>query len=207
MLKYCCAGVAVLAGVSSATAYDLFTDDVAFEAMLVPGFYLEEFDGYTYGSFTDEFLILESNGWRYTIDEDGTGSSGLWSGDGNMSTNSALNYLTVTFDETADKGLPTAVGGWFFPSEINGFYIPGPMDLTIWYDDGTSDTYSWDTANDTDFRGFGGTKPIAEFWIDAPEVGENAWPTMDHFYVGEYVPAPGALALLGLAGLAGRRRR
>ena len=207
MLKYCCAGVVVLAGASAANAYDLFTDDAAFEAAILPGFYLEDFDGYTYGGFTGEDLTLEANGWRYTIDEAGTGSSGLWSGDGNMSTNSALNYLTVTFDPTADKGLPTAVGGWFFPSEINGFYIPGPMLLTITYDDATTDLYAWDPVSDTDFRGFGGTKPIAEFWIEAPDDIATAWPTMDHFYAAEYIPAPGALALLGLAGLASRRRR
>ena len=66
--------------------------------------------------------------------------------------------------------------------------------------------YEYDPVNVQDFAGFTSDEPITWMTIEAPDLYENAWPTMDHFYVGA-APAPGVLALLGLAGLARSRRR
>ena len=75
--------------------------------------------------------------------------------------------------------------------------------MVIELSDGT--VYEFDPVDGEDFRGFVSDAPLASIWIEAPDAFGNAWPTMDHFFVG--VPAPGALALLGLAGLARNRRR
>jgi hypothetical protein len=205
-MRYLLAALAAGAITLTAGATVVYEEEAAFLAVIQDGYYLEDFDGYTFGSFTEEFLILEANGWRYTIDDMGGGSSGLYSVDGAMSTNSALNALTVTFDPAADKGLPTAVGGWFWPSDYDGNFITGPTEITLYYEDGSEYFYTFDPTGMSDFRGFTDEKRIDWMVIEAPDVYGNAWPVMDHFYVGS-IPAPGVLALLGLAGLARSRRR
>ena len=192
--------VAVLGAASGAMAADVVETEGEFLDMIMDGYYVEDFDAYTYGSYQEYTLDLAQGDWSYTISASGGAMSFLWSGDGCMSTNSALDGLLVEF-----TGAPvTAVGGWFYGSDIDGWYIPNPIHIEL--GDGTS--YDFDPASGEDFRGFVSPEgtPIASIWIDAPEVGPNAWSTLDHFYVGSAVPAPGALMLLGLAGLARRRR-
>ncbi|MCK4871707.1 MAG: hypothetical protein KAS72_03175 [Phycisphaerales bacterium] len=192
-------GGLILGAASAATGAIVYDNEADFLAMIQSGYYLEDFDGYTYGSFQGETLDLEANGYAYTLSAYGAGSAGLWSGDGNMSTNSALNPITVDF-----TGLDvTAIGGFFFASEINGFYMPGSMVLVL--SDGTQITY--DPPNDTTFRGFTSDVPIVQMTIDAVDTDVYKWATMDHFYVGAMIPAPSGLAMLGAVGLLGLRRR
>ncbi len=81
-------------------------------------FMLEDFDGYTYGSFTDPSLTLGPvNGYSCVI----SAAQSLYSGDGNMSTNAAADSLDVAF--TGDPVYST--GGWFFVGDVGGNYIPG----------------------------------------------------------------------------------
>jgi len=192
------AGSVTLAA-SAAGAAVIYEDEAGFQANIQAGYYLEDFNGYVYGGYTEYTLDLSQNGWAYTISAEGGANSYLWSGDGNMSTESALDWLRVDF--TGDP--VTAVGGWFFAGDIDGYYIPGPMVIDL--SDGTH--YEFDPANGQDFRGFTTDTPISWMTIEAPDGAGVAWPTMDHFYVGSAVPGPGALALLGLAGLAATRRR
>ena len=199
-MKKIVSGIALLAAAGAVQATQTYTDESAFQAAIAPGFYLEDFDGYVYGGFTEETLTLADGGWQYTLSAYGDGSAGLWSGDGNMSTNSALNPITVEFDTPV-----SAVGGWFFSSDIDGFYIPGTVELER--SDGTF--LSFDPPDDIVFRGFTTypSTPFVSMTIDAiDDAFTNRWPTMDHFYVGDYIPAPSALALLGLGFVARRRR-
>ncbi|MDY7108781.1 MAG: hypothetical protein SYC29_09105 [Planctomycetota bacterium] len=178
----------------------VYEDEATFLDNIQPAFLLEDFDGYVYGGYTEYTLdIGPMNGFAGTISAEGEANSFLWSGDGNMSTNSALDYLRVDF--TGDP--VTAVGGWFFASDISGFFVPG-RPVVIELSDGTN--YEFVPDNDTDFRGFTTDAPIDWIKIDCPDDASYYWSTMDHFYVGA-VPAPGVLALLGLAGLARSRRR
>ena len=196
-----CALVALAAGAITLTAGAsvVYENEASFLTAIQAGYYLEEFDGYTYGSYQGDTLNLSQGGWAYTISADGPVNSTLYSGDGNMSTNNATDWLRVDF--TGDP--VTAVGGWFFAGDIGGYYIPGPMIIEL--SDGTY--YEFDPVNTTDFRGFTTSEPITWMTIEATDVGGvPAWATMDHFYVGA-VPAPGVLALLGLAGLVRSRRR
>ena len=119
----------------------------------------------------------------------------LWSGDGNMSTNDLNDGLNVDF-----TGLPTfATGGYFFSSDINGFYQSG----TVTVDLSNGFHYEFDPVSDSDFRGFISTEALDSAYF----FSVDSWVSMDHYYIGGAVPAPGALALLGLAGLMRRRRR
>jgi hypothetical protein len=192
------AGTVTLTAATAGAAV-VYDDEGSFLDAIQPAFLLEDFNGYVYGGYTEYTLdIGPMNGFSATISCEGGANSYLWSGDGNMSTENATDWLRVDF--TGDP--VTAVGGWFFPSDINGFYQPGPIVIDL--SDGTH--YEFDPVSDTDFRGFTTDGPITWMTIDAPDDQLTAWSTMDHFYVGA-VPAPGALALLGLAGLARSRRR
>lgn len=172
------------------------TDEADFLAQLGTH-YLEDFDGYTYGSYTEETLDLGPvNGFSYTMSAYGEGAAGLWSGDGNMSTNSALNPLLIEF--TGDA--VTHIGGYFFASNIGGDYIPGEVIITL--SDGTVETLN--PTGPDDFAYFISGSPIASIAIDAVDDPAYAWATVDHLYVG--VPEPASLLLIALGGLALRRR-
>ena len=165
--------VALSAGVASAT--DVYQTEEAFLAAIGDApFLLEDFDEYTYGSYQQPTLdIGPENGFSATI----SAAQGLWSGDGNMSTNNAGDPIVVDF-----TGEPCFfVGGEFFGSDINGFYIPGDVILTL--SDGTVETYA--PVDATEFRGFVSDVAIVSISIDSPDDdGTNRWAAMDHFYLG-----------------------
>ena len=185
---------AIASGVhASATVY---TDEATFLGFVQAGYYVEDFDAFTYGSFTGPSLDFAQGPWAYTM----SASNDLFSGDSNMSTNSAFDPLIIDFTG-ADV---TAIGGFFFAGDFSGFFIPG-QNMLLDFSDGTH--YEYVPANDQDFVGFIFDVPITQMTINVEDLGTTAWPTVDHFIVGAAVPTPGVLALLGLAGLASRRRR
>lgn len=182
------AALALFAG--STLAATVYTDETTFLGATQPGFYLEDFSGYTYGSFTGPSIDFFQGGWAYTI----SAPQDLFSVDGAMSTNVGADPMYVDF--TGDD--VTAVGGWFYASDFDGYYIPGDITLTL--SDGTVENYS--PSGTMAFRGFTSDVPITRLTIETPV----DFPVMDHFYVGA-VPEPGSLALLGLGALALLRRR
>jgi hypothetical protein len=169
---------------------------------------LEDFDEYTYGSYQEPTLDLgPENGFSCTL----SAAQGLWSGDGNMSTNNAADPILV--ESTGDP--VTFAGGQFFCSDIDGFYIPGLVRLEL--SDGTIEEYS--PVEATVFRGFVSDVEIVSMSIDCPIDDDTPrWATMDHFYIGgeeggSGVPATSTigvvvlmLAIMGVATLALRRR-
>jgi hypothetical protein len=170
--------VATMIAMLNARAATIFyTNEAAFAANLSPGRYLEDFDGYLFGSFSGPTLSLSGgNGFAYTISPT-PGFLDLFSGDGNMSTDSSLDALLVTF-----TGAPVyAVGGFFFAADYNGNYQPGNIVITL--GDGTVQTSS--PPDTVTFAGFISDQAITSITIDAPDDGgTNSWTTMDHFYVG-----------------------
>ena len=199
MMRHLTVGIAVL-GVASVAgaATTVYTNEADFLAD-IGDYLLEDFDGYVYGGFTEYTLdIGPENGYSGTISAQGLVNSYLWSGDGNMSTNNAQDWLHVDF-----TGDPTySVGGFFFASDISGYFVPGRQ-VILELSNGF--VYDYVPASDSEFVGFVADAPLDWINIDAPDDASYYWSSMDHFYIDS--PAPGALALLGLAGLMRRRRR
>ena len=168
--------VLVLAVGLSSAATTVYDDEADFLAAIGSATYIiEEFDGLTYGSYQEPtWDIGPENGFSAVVSSPG----GLWSGDGNMSTNSAGDTIDVDYSLSENSVLFT--GGFFFGSDIDGFYIPGFVTLTL--SDGTIEEY--DPPNDATFRGFVSDVPILSLSIDALDTNEPTWPTADHIYVG-----------------------
>ncbi len=176
-------------------------DEAGFLGVIQPDYYLEDFDGYTYGSPLDGSQTTCAygpvNGYAYTA----SAPQGLWSNVGALSTNNTADPLTIEF-----TGKPvTAVGGIYGVTDIAGEPIDGVAHVTFsdgsWFDI----TY---TGGSNAFMGYTSDIPITSMVFDAPDDGDvYRWPQLDHFYVGQVVPEPASLAVLGLGALALLRRR
>jgi hypothetical protein len=110
--------------------------------------------------------------------------------------------MTISFTGAAVQG----VSGNIFGTDINFNVVPSIVQLSL--QDGTSYIGFIDSL--TAFVGFYSTgAAITAVTISAqplPGGTNNVYATFDNMTFA-VVPAPGAIALLGLAGLAGRRRR
>ena len=128
-----------------------------------------------------------------------TATGGIYASGGLFSTNNPTG-LTFTFDPGAVRG----IGGNFFATDVNFNVVTSYMLVSL--NDGTS--YFGEVTNANQFLGFYSTgAAITSVTISAMGTG-SVYPTVDNFQIAANpIPAPGALALLGLAGLAGRRRR
>ena len=128
-----------------------------------------------------------------------TAISGLMVSQGAPQTFNALDSMVFTFSPGV-----RAVAGNIFGSRADHTILPSFVNVTL------SDGTSWDAiTNDVnDFVGFySSTANITSLTIFAADLNgsEPVFATINNLYLG--VPAPGAAALLGLAGLATRRRR
>ncbi len=125
---------------------------------------------------------------------------GLYVGSGGqLSTNNADAALTLTFS----SGDVYAVGGNFFLTDINFGFLPGLVQVEL--ADGSSYIANIQSANA--FSGFVSLgSAISQITISPFGIQPNAYVTATNLCLG-VVPAPGAVALLAVAGLASRRRR
>lgn len=116
---------------------------------------------------------------------------------------STVNPVVLNFQFSAAP--VTGVGGNFFGSDGSFNVVPALLFISL--SDGT--TYAGVISNANTFTGFYSTGPtIVGLSVQAISSSSDVFATVDNMAFATPVPAPGALALLGLAGLtAGRRRR
>ena len=137
------------------------------------------------------------------VDWSAAAAGGLFVDGGQFSTNLPD---TMSF---AFSGAPVyGVGGNFFGTDINFNVVPALLFISL--SDGT--TYAGVVSNPNTFTGFFSTgAAITGLSVQAVSSivgGGNVYATVDDMAFATPVPAPGALALLSLAGaVAGRRRR
>ena len=153
----------------------------------------------TFNSYSDGYIAGPISGtlgntfWTASADE------GLYVQGGMLSTNSDLTTLAFTFSPGV-----RAVAGNIFGTDYNFNIVPTIVNVTL--SDGTA--YEGFTTSSSDYIGFySSTANISSLSITvADPAGVSAvYSTINNLYLA--VPAPGAAALIGLAGLATRRRR
>jgi len=126
--------------------------------------------------------------------------------DGMIAQNGAIRAAsansTVTF--SFRSGQVYGVGGDFFYTSSSGSFVPGMMVLNL--SDGT--TFVRNVTSPTTFAGFWSLNATISSLSITPfgAAGAANYVATDNMAIG-YVPGPGAIALLGLAGMASRRRR
>ncbi len=194
--------VAALAGAAFGQS-TVFNNQAAFVGQLQGAFLFDDFAGIPTGLQND--LVFSGNGYSVTVGArdslvDGNGTDdGLFNDPGILSTNSATDAIRFDFGAGV-----TAVGGNFFASDITFSAIP--LTLTFNLSDGTSQTVN--TVSSSDFTGFINLAGISSMVVDAPDSGGTFnWAAAEAIWVGNAVPTPGALAVLGMAGVAATRRR
>jgi hypothetical protein len=156
----------------------------------------ESFNSYS-GSYTSP-LTGVANGVTWSA----TSASGFVVNNGQMST-AMPGEMVITFSGVEVYG----VYGNFFGTDANGDVAPGLVFVTL--ADGTGSLIFVDNANI--FFGFVSTGAAITSISASAQAFQAGLPVMrasvDNLGMSFVVPAPGALAILGLAGLIGRRRR
>ena len=153
----------------------------------------------SYNGFYLNGLTGNAGGIQWTASAPGE----LYAGSGYMSTNSADALLTFNLSPSVQ-----GVGGNFFSTDASFNILPAVIGVTL--ADGTS--YVGFASSAADFIGFYSTgaaiSSISISVAGALPAGTN-FATVDNLYFAVSVPAPGAFALIGVAGLVGvsRKRR
>ena len=203
MQKFALASLAAAAAItaSSSAAIIVFTNQFVWNSYAnsdsAPQF-TENFESYS------GYYATSVTGSQGGVNWTATAPGGLYVGAVNSSQALSSNNpapLTLNFSGGTVKG----IAGNVFGTDINFNVVPSIVQLSL--QDGT--TYIGFIDQATAFVGFYSTgAAISAITISAQPLpgGTNAvYPTFDNMIFA--VPAPGALALVGLAGLAGSRRR
>jgi len=160
---------------------------------------LETFD--SYGGFDTSPLTGTAGGVNWSASAPGGLFVGSVAGSPALSTN-LVEPLTISFAGAPLQG----VAGRFFGTDVNFNVVPAL--ITVSLQDGSSFVgFVTDAAAFTGFYSTGPAITSISFTAQAPPGGSGVvYPTVDDLRFA-VIPAPGAVALLGLAGLVGFRRR
>ena len=184
-----------LASVAQASI-TVYTSESSFLSRVYSGYYQENFD-YAPWLQLDNVIStpqsfsgpLPTNTWAYQISSP-TGLSGT-PVYGAPASWTQGNSITVTFSGT----LPTAVGGIFWATDINGDNI---NNATVHITLASGGTFSYDDAsNYSAFTGFVSPgSPISSMTLTA----SGAFAEIDNFDVGQAIPEPATIVIWSLLG-------
>jgi hypothetical protein len=153
----------------------------------------------TFNSIADGYRPAPFAGSTASVNWSAFADGGLYVQGGVFSTEFP-DPLTFTFTPGV-----RAVGGNFFG--VDAEFANASVFFSVLLSDGTS--YEGEASSPASFTGFRSTTAatIASLTINVENAVGTAvvYPSVDNLYFG--VPAPGAVALLGVAGLVGSRRR
>ena len=153
----------------------------------------------TFNAIADGYRPAPFTGSTASVQWSAFADGGLYVQDGVFSTEFP-DPLTFNFTPGV-----RAVGGNFFG--VDAEFANAAVFFSVLLSDGTS--YEGEASSPASFTGFRSTTAatIASLTINVENaVGAAAvYPSVDNLYFG--VPAPGAVALIGVAGLVGSRRR
>jgi hypothetical protein len=191
--------VLVSLGLSAMTtqATTIYTNQAAFLAATQPGFYLETFNSLPQFTSLTPPLNFSKNGFSYNAT---TASGNPFfnigpSGDTWLST--FHEFDPIVFNLTSNN--VTAVGGFFFLTDVNGNLSAGTVTVTL----NNGSMFSIIDPNATSFIGFTTGVPIQSLTVTPPASGPSLiFATANDFITGKAVPETGSSALLfGLATL------
>ena len=155
----------------------------------------------TFNSIADGYQPAPFSGSTASVQWNAFADGGLYVQGGVFSTEFP-DPLTFNFT----PGL-RAVGGNFFG--VDAEFANAAVFFSVLLSDGTS--YEGEASSPASFTGFRSTTAatISSLTINVTNAAGAAavYPSVDNLYFGVTAPAPGAVALLGLAGFVGSRRR
>ena len=153
----------------------------------------------TFGATPTGFLPSGYSSSTGPVNWGATATGGLYVQAGLFSTNNAGQALT--FDFSAPGLSIQAVGGNFFATDFA--FNPMPTLVAVQLDDGTS--YVNLMTLESSFVGFVSTGVAINSVSLSLPVAADLFPTVDRMLL-SVLPAPGVIALLGVAGFVGLRR-
>ena len=199
------------ASAASHATFVVYNTEASFlAAVSAPG--TDTFSGFLVTGTTPSPIVRTAGAYGYTASVDSSTFFGAGTvADPWLSTNEALANITFnTFSPAV-----SAIGGFFFGSDINGQFLPGISITLVATDADGSLTETISNSTENSFRGFVSTGPLTSLTVTAVQPSSPAWPTVEDLTLAEAraaaVPEPESAALLlaalGLMGtMAGRRR-
>jgi hypothetical protein len=186
--------------VMTARATAIYTNQTAFLAATQPGYYLETFNSLPQFTQVPSPLSFSTNGFSYNATAPTAGFFNLGpSGDTWLST--FHEFDPIIFNFTSNN--VTAVGGFFFLTDLTGNVAGGTVTVTL----NNGKMFSITDASSTSFIGFTTRVPIQSLTVNPPPGGSTlVFATVNDFITGKTVPETGSSALLlglGMVGLLG----
>jgi hypothetical protein len=184
--------------VTTTRATTIFTNQAAFLAATQPGFYLETFNSLPLGTIPPTLaspLNFSKNGFSYSAST-ASGQDFFNIGPtGDVWLSTFHEFDPIVFNVTSNN--VTAIGGFFFLTDINGNISNGTVTVTL----NNGSMFSINNASSTSFIGFTTSLPIQSLTVTPPSSGPSLiFATVNDFITGAAVPETGTSALLlGLA--------